>query len=153
MHEGDAGRPPRQSAMPDQGAGGLQEHQRFLLRAEGEFAGVIRVVEAERDHGAHLDRRQPNHGVLGHDPAILEAQARVFRQPIERGRFVDGARIGDARPPHAASATNGLVRAPMPSISMRTAWPARTRGAGAAAPSASTSPGQRVMKSVTAASN
>ena len=40
---------------------------------EGELLGVVGVVEAERDHRADLERRQPDDLVLGDDAAVGEA--------------------------------------------------------------------------------
>ena len=62
--------------------GPFQEHERLVLRAEGELLRVVGVVEPERDDRTRFARRQPDDVALGHDAAVGEAQARRVRDRL-----------------------------------------------------------------------
>src|SRR5260221_4116463 len=155
MHEFHPRRPTGHPTMTEQGAGTFEKYQRFVLGLERQLLGVIGVVEAERDHRAGFERRQPNDVLGGDDAPVNKLQILAARRlgQRRRSRIMNSAGIRDAGAHHAGASMNGLRRLPKPSISIVTIPPELTRGAGPAAPSASTSPGAKVMKSVTSASN
>ena len=137
--------------MAEERGRSLQEHERLFLGLERELLGVIGVVEAERDHGAGLERRQPDDVGFADDAPVGEAD----RLGACRRRLVDRACVGDARAPHAqvvrSLAKTRVSSLPRPSISTAIRAPARTRGAPGVLPASSTSPGASVMKSLTSA--
>ena len=128
----------------------LEEHQRLVLGAEGQLLGVVGVVEAERDDRADLERRQPDHLLLGDDAAVGQAQRARRRAPASPRAAPRRRRRGRASSPgrSTAAATTRVSSRPRPSISIASDAPAPTRGEPAATPASSRSPGARVMNSL-----
>ena len=73
MHERHVGRAEGAGAVADKGVGGLQEAQRFGGGLEGQFLGVVGVVDGQGEGGARLDGRQPLDLVFGQDAAVRQA--------------------------------------------------------------------------------
>ena len=63
--------------VPDQRSLAFHESQRFFGGLEGEFFGMVGVIQAQRNDGARLrhrcERRQPNHVVKAHAMAFVRA--------------------------------------------------------------------------------
>src|SRR5882672_5448876 len=163
VHELHAGRTPRRTAMTQQRARALEEDQRFLLGIELELLRMIGIIETEGDDGPHLERRQPDDFRTADETAVVEQQflrlvprryrlAPQFLRFAARSRAMNRARKSNPGAHHRA-ATNSFDKVPSSSAAISTRWPARTRGAGHATPRASTSPGMRVMNSVTSANS
>ncbi len=77
MHELHARGPASQPAVAQQGARTFEEHQGLVLGVEGQFLGVIGVIQAQRNDGAGGEGRQPNHVPGGNHPAVLQHQGLV----------------------------------------------------------------------------
>ena len=104
VHEAHAGWPPRLAAMTDHGARPFEEHQRLVFGGDGELfrqlLDVVAVVQAQRNDGAHLERRQPHHVSVGQHAAVRKLNAALVRI-----RGVNRPAVGNARSFHAASCT------------------------------------------------
>src|SRR6185503_13703334 len=153
VHELHVSGPGGARAVTGDGVRSLQEHQRFLLWGECELAGVLRVVEPDGKDRPRLDRRQPGDFLLGHAPAVIEAQALAF------GRCrMTIATEDHARPSHEgisaaseSSGTSAFSSRPRPSISTVIRSPARASAGCSGTPTASRSPARSVMNSVMSA--
>ena len=79
VHERHVGRPARRAAVADQRARPLQERERLVLGVlERELLRMVGVVQAERDDGAGLERRQPDD--------VASRRARGRRRAARPGR-------------------------------------------------------------------
>src|SRR4029077_12411467 len=129
------------AAMTEQRARAFEKDERFFLRIERQFLRMVCIVQPEGDDGSHLERRQPHDLGTGDEAAVVEQQflggvLQSFRF-ANWNRGMDPARKCDAGAHHRAPVTNALDNVPSASATMSTHWPARTRGAGRATPSAS----------------